>query len=117
VIFFALPRPALPRPANPCRAFPRQAEQRPAAWNFPGDPSPDQFSPVRRDDAVAESLADHPAVSWVESQNVAPPTKRAEIVVLVRPELAAFNVINMARLKQHDGVTVHAPFCVAFPDS
>ena len=84
----AMPRLPAPGRTAPCRAWP---------WKTAIPLRlPDQLPPVRGNQSVPQSFCNHPPVAPIGPQYMTPAAQGAEVLVLVRSQLAALDVIDVA---------------------
>lgn len=66
------------------------------------------IAPVRADDPVAQGAGNHPPMPVVQSQDVAPPAQRPQVVERVRAEFPASDVVDVRRRFADRGATADA---------
>src|SRR5689334_17252458 len=102
----------MPCAAMPCRT---EASRARPGRTMPCYSFPDEISPVWRDHPVAESIRYHSAVPDIRTEHVTLPTEGPQIRDLVRTELPAPNMVNVAVRQRESLQTAHAPTSVPPP--
>lgn len=111
-----MPRPTLPSLTRPIQALPSHAVPSRTVPSLSELILPNQLSPVGRYDAGLQCAGDHASVPWVASQYVTPAAQCPKIPNVVRSELSALNMIDMATIERHRHHAPCASSTVAKPD-